>query len=544
MKAKKKTHENVLQVAIQQNGILQFKKTFSLQKSQILKFGKSRDCKLFVPFANLANEYEIFQIQNNQVFLNVQKKYHGFIRSQNKLQMLPFSSHRTVDLKVRDFGCLEHHSYTITFKIGPNTPEFTVTKYLTGFRDQFSRFFLQDKNDSLSFGIGLTAAFIIFCGIFSVLKFSSYSPPRELSEIDERFRLSFISAKYFEQAPELLQENMSRRIGITSVTDWVRDNTLSLMGVPASSKKVNPAGHALTQKSFQAAEEYLTAVLLQRQKAEAKILERPLTSVIQIPVVLGESFEGTYLRVMDKMQLMRQAAKENEEMKIKFLADSDLDPDYDFRSRVKKPAGADDKKMLNNLAKIRVFKEDTDQEAMVKLFKNYENQALALNARALDPQDKALSQENWSGIVALPAGLEELNIASLDHMALSDLKIKNLTASEFGKTHVASVKLHLREPLIGEIEPHLVEKTVSQNVYQLRICYELAMRRNERAKGRVEWSWRIDSRGAISDVELLSSSIKDKQMTECMKSKIADWKFPRPRRGSVVIKYPFEFSKG
>ena len=543
MPAKTKTI-NLLHVTILQNGIPQFTKAFSLVRSQILKIGRSGDCQLHIPFANLASEYEIFQIERSQVFLNIQKKFQGHFRNEGSLHQLPFENHKTIELKTSAFGSLQLNSYTISFRIGPDWPHLPPKNVLKQFRDEVGSFLVQEKSEILGLAGGAFASAVLFCGILVSFKLSSWRPPIDMSEIDHQFRAGFVSPKYFELAPELIQETISRSKPIISISEWVRENTLSLLGFEGTFKRVNPATVALSKNTLQEADNYLTSVLVQRHKAENAILDKPYTSIIQIPAVIGESFEGKFIRVMDKLQLMQDAASENLIMKRKIIEEMASDPDYDFSSRLKKALPDNNKKLLNSLAKIRVFKEDTDEEAMNRLFDDLHKQALALNARSLDTNDKILTRDSWDSFVSIPAGLEELNIAALDHLILSDLKIKNLTASEFGKRELSQKKQRILEPLIGEIEPHLVEKTVNQNIYQLRICYELAMRRNDAARGRVEWSWRIDSRGLISDVELLSSSIKDKQMTECMKAKIAEWKFPRPRRGSVIVKYPFEFSKG
>ena len=76
----------------------------------------------------------------------------------------------------------------------------------------------------------------------------------------------------------------------------------------------------------------------------------------------------------------------------------------------------------------------------------------------------------------------------------------------------------------------------------LQLCFELALRRNQNLKGSMEWQWRLDSRGKISEIELLDSTIQDRRMIRCVRKKIANWKFPRPKRGSVEIKYPFYFA--
>ena len=136
---------------------------------------------------------------------------------------------------------------------------------------------------------------------------------------------------------------------------------------------------------------------------------------------------------------------------------------------------------------------------------------------------------------ALPAGeLQLLVVASATQVAVSEVVTVDVMASS--STAVVDAPLHLT------FDPNVVESFIRENKYQLQLCYELALRRNEVASGTMEWRWRIDSRGFISDVALLSSGIKDQRMATCIRQKISTWRFPRPRRGSVEVSYPFEFS--
>ena len=94
----------------------------------------------------------------------------------------------------------------------------------------------------------------------------------------------------------------------------------------------------------------------------------------------------------------------------------------------------------------------------------------------------------------------------------------------------------------GTIEKALVERFINQHKFQLQICYEQSLRRNDKAVGTMEWKWTINSRGVVSGVELASSTIKDKKLEKCIKEKMSTWQFPNPQNGSVEISYPFVFS--
>jgi hypothetical protein len=159
--------------------------------------------------------------------------------------------------------------------------------------------------------------------------------------------------------------------------------------------------------------------------------------------------------------------------------------------------------------------------------------AAAMGKRAqLDRED--------DGPIAMPVGAKFASFVGGIDFSLADEKLYHLQASEYGEPKAQH--RGPKEPLVGQIDPNLIESFIKNNRYQLQLCYELALRRNELATGTMEWRWRIDSRGSISDVALVSSSIADQRMVECVKRKISAWRFPRPNRGSIEVSYPFEFA--
>jgi len=147
--------------------------------------------------------------------------------------------------------------------------------------------------------------------------------------------------------------------------------------------------------------------------------------------------------------------------------------------------------------------------------------------------------------IAIPDGVRFASFANQVDFMIADEKLYQLQAAEFGQVKAETKpesKAVIQEPLVGEIEPALIENYIKKNQFELQLCYELALRRNEQAAGTMEWRWRIDSRGTISGLALINTSIKDPRMTDCIRRKIAAWRFPRPRRGSIEVSYPFEFA--
>jgi hypothetical protein len=99
----------------------------------------------------------------------------------------------------------------------------------------------------------------------------------------------------------------------------------------------------------------------------------------------------------------------------------------------------------------------------------------------------------------------------------------------------------VREPLIGTLDPKKIQETVDKYRFELQLCYELALRRNQQLAGSMEWQWHLDSTGEIYDIELLQTTIQDQQMIQCVKQKIASWSWPKPQKGSIQVSFPFYF---
>jgi hypothetical protein len=100
----------------------------------------------------------------------------------------------------------------------------------------------------------------------------------------------------------------------------------------------------------------------------------------------------------------------------------------------------------------------------------------------------------------------------------------------------------LREPLLGEVDKKLIEAVVEKNHLQLQVCFERALKRDRSIQGKMEWQWVLTTRGEIVDLNLVSSTIRSPQMTNCVKEKILSWRFPKPKKGSIEITYPFFFT--
>ena len=100
-----------------------------------------------------------------------------------------------------------------------------------------------------------------------------------------------------------------------------------------------------------------------------------------------------------------------------------------------------------------------------------------------------------------------------------------------------------KESSEGVINKEAIRKTVKRKVKELRGCYEKLAQRDLNAQGRVDLNWTIEANGRVGSVRVIKSQIKDQSTLDCMKSRLAKWRFPDPLKGVIGdINYPFVFS--
>ena len=103
--------------------------------------------------------------------------------------------------------------------------------------------------------------------------------------------------------------------------------------------------------------------------------------------------------------------------------------------------------------------------------------------------------------------------------------------------------IDLDTPVIeGALPPDVIKKVINENKNQVRYCYEVELQRNQNLEGRVQVKWIIGATGAVAQVVIKDSSIKNANVENCLIGKIKTWKFPPPAGGGTVeVNYPFVF---
>ncbi len=104
-------------------------------------------------------------------------------------------------------------------------------------------------------------------------------------------------------------------------------------------------------------------------------------------------------------------------------------------------------------------------------------------------------------------------------------------------------KVRMKPPeVIGSIDKRIIQKIVRQHAGELRACYEKELHKNKELAGRIVVLWLISSQGVVTKALLKESTIKNKNVEDCVVNSIKFWRFPAPKGGGIAkVEFPFEF---
>jgi hypothetical protein len=92
----------------------------------------------------------------------------------------------------------------------------------------------------------------------------------------------------------------------------------------------------------------------------------------------------------------------------------------------------------------------------------------------------------------------------------------------------------------GGLERSEVEAVIRENISQIRFCYNRGLRNNPSLEGKVTSNFVIGSDGSVKTSRLAASSLGSGEVEDCIKDRVASWRFPQPRGGGQVqVNYPF-----
>lgn len=91
----------------------------------------------------------------------------------------------------------------------------------------------------------------------------------------------------------------------------------------------------------------------------------------------------------------------------------------------------------------------------------------------------------------------------------------------------------------GRLDRKTVQRIIRRNLSGIKWCYQDALQRDPKLRGKVTLSFTILPNGRLEKPQASNPSIKDEKLLTCIKGKMGRWKFPAPKDGGVVrVTYP------
>ncbi len=99
------------------------------------------------------------------------------------------------------------------------------------------------------------------------------------------------------------------------------------------------------------------------------------------------------------------------------------------------------------------------------------------------------------------------------------------------------------EEFIGSIDKEAIRRVIRRNRRAIKACYELALNRNKNLYGKLVLKWSIIEKGKAIKASVVSNTLNDREVANCIKRKLVTWRFPEPPANTeAVVTFPFVFS--
>lgn len=94
----------------------------------------------------------------------------------------------------------------------------------------------------------------------------------------------------------------------------------------------------------------------------------------------------------------------------------------------------------------------------------------------------------------------------------------------------------------GGLDKEVIARVVRAHLGQIKHCYERQLLVDPGLFGKVVARWVIDPAGRVDVSSVKKSTMGNRNVENCVVSKIKGWKFPKPKGGGkVIVSYPFLF---
>jgi hypothetical protein len=387
--------------------------------------------------------------------------------------------------------------------------------------------FFNNKEEYRVMLFSLASSLIFFFAVYSGLMSRKDDTPKSLVDLQESYSLAFIDADHFETIPEAMQQNLDRMHPIESTFEFYQNYTKMILGeLEKTPPYIFKNTSSRYRKKLKNIENEIKVYKANQEDFVVESTKNDYSTVFSIPSVKGLSYRDKLSNIKKKITDLHLSFRSDLASRIAVTNAFIKDTKYE-NTKI-------DDSIVNKRRGNKVL---TNRE--MQMYRQFDK--IAQKARLLQQDLKSKATESNlknKSSVYIPS---ERNFAStLNNIEFDKLnsKLAYMNASSF----IMRKSKELKEPIIGKISSTKVEKVIISKKFEIQLCYEAALRRDSKINGVMNWSWMLNTKGTISNIKLERSNITDDRMIDCIRRKLSRWKFPKPRRGSVKIEFPFKFS--
>ncbi|MCX6125744.1 MAG: AgmX/PglI C-terminal domain-containing protein [Proteobacteria bacterium] len=517
----------------------------SFQAVRSITIGRGLTCDVRSMAWPLLDDMTLFERESGKLMLNQSISWDGVFGDGSDLTILDARDRRKKPLEIKSgtFATLKAENITIAFRVGLNRPNaMGGASRASAFRGSILGLIAATSFERNALAVSIVTSLLLFGSIAAGLLRRPIWRPEAESDIPDSFRIPFVSPSHLATGPDVLQDRLDRYRVLDSVSGFYQD-----LSVVMTQPKLLPPAHRLFDETVRSYIDFSSereGRIAQFEASTARLANEIASRggfVVSVPAVRGESLDGSMQRMLDKINTISASSAELTSIRGLTASNFKADATYDYGNAGGKSGHdsfADFTKRLGDGFR-QVLPDEQQQAAEAK---SHAVEALAAQIALFGKEHlKSGVQNCCETVIGVKPGATPVTYIPMPRFLDSDLKLSSLKSSQWGAPEALKMPVRIIEPLIGAIDANAVESAIASGKFQLQLCFELALRRNQAAKGNMEWSWQIDSKGSISRLALLSSTLKDEELVRCVRMRIAGWKFPKAKGGSVEIRYPFEF---
>ncbi len=540
-KKPKRTQKNLLvSLVVMQNGVILSERRYKVSANVQVVLSARQDTKSNIRLPNYHfydQKENLIEIKRGRVYLRTSAGWEGVGTSRGEVIKCSaeVSRDQNIELERDDYFSLGYRDLRVLIKVTPKSQyQRESDPQPPGSMEGFSKFLVSSRQEKLALLAAACISFVLVGSLGGGLYLNKYTRPNSIKDIDVEYILPFVSPRLIQMAPELLKDNLEVGNLINNIVAYNSQFVDTLLGKTSRSHQnyIDSESRNIYRDMFDKAHEDFANSMEIQKSIDSYQKGKVNSKQVMIPAVAVESLDGTMNRALDKMNLVLEGAQKSLKLRRDIVPKFQHDPKHTFEAYQNV---SENDLRAEALKDIKPWIKTTTEEQMYDIVEKWALRAeLANRSQSHGQRGSEEAKMEPIGIVPGSKFLSfNVHLNELDDRYLDGIQGKGFTVSE--------KKPVKQEGLSGFIEPEKVEKFISLNKYQLQICYEIALRRDESSEGLMEWRWKVDSQGRIYDIELVANNINDDKMIKCIREKISQWRFPPPKNGAIEISFPFEF---